>query len=69
MHTIQRSDYENQTGLEFLSEGIAMVEILGRALMSDMPMDTSQARHGVAIMLDHIAVTLSKAEKALTAPY
>ena len=68
MHTIKvsREVYEAQDGLEFLSEGIALVEVLGRSLAADMPLDTPQARHGLVIMMDHIAVVLAKAEQKLS---
>ena len=63
---ITREEYESQSGLEFLSEGIALVEGLGRSLAADMPLDTPQARHGLVIMMDHIAVVLAKAEQKLS---
>ncbi len=68
MHTIKvsREVYEAQDGLEFLSEGIALVEVLGRSLAADMPLDTPQARQGLVIMMDHIAVVLAKAEQKLS---
>ncbi len=68
MHTIKvsREVYEAQDGLEFLSEGIALVEVLGRSLAADLPLDTPQARQGLVIMMDHIAVVLAKAEQKLS---
>ncbi len=68
MHTIKvsREVYEAQDGLEFLSEGIALVEVLGRSLAADMPLDTPQARQGLVIMMDHIAMVLAKAEQKLS---
>ena len=68
MHTIKvsREVYEAQDGLEFLSEGIALVEVLGRSLAADLPLDTPQARQGLVIMMDHIAVALAKAEQKLS---
>ncbi len=63
---ITREEYESQSGLEFLSEGIALVEVLGRSLAADMPLDTPQARQGLVIMMDYIAVVLAKAEQKLS---
>ena len=65
---ITREEYESQSGLEFLSEGIALVVGLGRSLAADMPLDTPQARHGLVIMMDHIAVVLAKAERKFANP-
>ena len=68
MHTIKvsREVYEARNGLEFLSDGIALVEVLGRSLAADMPLDTPQARQGLVIMMDYIAVVLAKAEQKLS---
>ena len=66
---ITRDSYESQSGLEFLSQGIALVEILGAAVTGNLELDTPQARQGLAIMMQHISDVLTKAELRLSEPY
>lgn len=69
METITREEYDNQTGLEFLSESIALLEILGAAVTGNLELDTPQARMGLSIMMQHISDVLHKAELKLAEPY
>ena len=71
MHTVRisREEYENQSGLDFLSESIALLEILGAAVTGNLELDTPQARQGLAIMMQHISDVLHKAELKLSEPY
>lgn len=66
---ITREEYESQSGLEFLSQGIALLEILGAAVTGNLELDTPQARQGLALMMDHISGILARAELKLTEPY
>lgn len=66
MHTIP--DKQSQTDLELLQESIGLVEVLGAATSGNLPLD-GRVRDGIVIILDLLAVTLSKAEKALTEPF
>lgn len=66
MHTIP--DKQSQTGLELLQEGIGLVEVLGAATSGNLPLD-GRVRDGIVTVLDLLAVTLAKAEKALSEPY
>ena len=66
MHTIP--DKQSQTGLELLQESIGLVEVLGATTSGNLPLD-GRVRDGIVIILDLLAVTLAKAEKALTEPF
>ena len=48
---ITREEYESQSGLEFLSQGIALLEILGAAVTGNLELDTPQARQGLTGLL------------------